>query len=225
MVKYLLVGWVPQTDAAAQQTKMKQGMPIGIEAPADDQIIEFDPEDLEHLPLMVVVKVVYDEKDTSTQSFVLCRQINDLCTLYMVGQKEVFYLSQFRDSTTNKKDRGGAWNRMVSKYALQELEGPKTARGLKWRRARDPSKLAGVYEEPNDVWSTKELKEILAEVDRDVTFALPENTALRNFSDLRMEGSEGFTQEEARDVLQEMRVTWPDIQGDKIDADQIYCLG
>lgn len=182
--KYLLVGWVPHDLNTTYLTlKDKAGRDVGTKAPEnEDDIIKFDvnaPGD--ELPLMAVVKVA-DKTVESVRSYVLIRQENDLCTPHMVPQKEIFYFARYRDNTTNMKNRGGNWNRVVQRYSVKAGDKPGSAASLTDQttlrnrvlaRSMTPQNqmkllLAG-YQSSANTWFLDTFLETLLEVREDLT--------------------------------------------------------
>jgi len=226
LYRYLLVGWVPQnTNSEPEATKGKHGGIVGITRPSKDDIITFDTNNIDNLPLMAVVEMTDNENETSTPSFVLLHQYNDVCTPYTVGADEIYYLSIFRDHSTAKHTRKANWNRLVRKFALAQDTKVPTAKQAVLRRARDQSKLVlppmmslknevgaliAAYSQSKEPWCMDELAKLLEGIDNDLTMAPPENTALHAFANLGTAEAERYTEAEAKDLVEEMLVAWPD---------------
>ncbi|CAI6329413.1 unnamed protein product [Periconia digitata] len=232
LFKYLLIGWVPMSileeNKSETGTKRSYGTMVGLERPKDNDIIEYDHDDVDNFPMMAVVKLNSDENQLSTRCYVLMHQEDGTCTSYAVSADDVFYMSMYRDETSSKKDRKGNWNRLVNKFALQQT--PITGNPPALRRARDRSKsvlppttsleneinsLLATYELTKKPWCLDEFKEILEDLNPDPVNAPPENTALHGFANLE-DDSALFTQAKAQNVIDEIRIAWPDTEVDPV---------
>ena len=208
---YLLVGWVP-AELNAEHRRMSKEVakqkPVGVKRPKT--LLQFDDD---NLPFMVVTPVT-DHKPYSVKLYALLYLKGGVCTPYSVGQKDVFYLPQYRDNTTSK-DRGPTWNRLVLKASvrLQTIASEKQA---KYKRARDNIRLvlepeqsfanevlclARGYEASKNPWFLSELIQILDEADEDLKYA-PFASALRKFT--RIDAVDEFDEFDAEGVLQEL---------------------
>lgn len=236
--KYLLVGWVPQNSTGTTVTKPKHGAVVGNERPPADNIITFDPEDENSLPLMAVVDLTEDETERSTTTLVLLRQHNGICTPYTGNADEVYYLSLFRDNSTAMHDRKANWNRMVSRHSLRANTNTPTVKQTLLRRAHDQAKLVlppttslkneigaliAAYELSNDQWCLDQMTELIEDADSNLVMTLPENTALHAFPTLGNDSeAERFTETDAKKVVDETHIAWPDAE---LDVWHVRVLG
>jgi hypothetical protein len=141
LYKFMLVGWVPQGKTDIEAPKPIHGGVVGTTRPPTHQIIRFDPEDTDNLPLLAVVKRTQDQHETSITTYVLLHQRDDVCSPFVVNADEVYYLFLFRDNSTANNKRKGNWNRSVARYAVAPNTEAPTQRQSILRRARDQSKL------------------------------------------------------------------------------------
>ncbi|TAQ90573.1 hypothetical protein B7494_g1098 [Chlorociboria aeruginascens] len=116
--RYLLVGFtcrgLPDEHKNLSPDQKKQ-QPVGTSVSPNSTI---EPSEL---PIMVVTPI-QEVEQPKIDLFALLGPRAGLCTPYQIGQKATFYLSQFRDGTTDKKLRGPQWNKLVAKYALRPSE-------------------------------------------------------------------------------------------------------
>lgn len=209
---YLLVGWVP-AELNAEHRRMSKEVakqkPVGVRRPKT--VLQFDDD---NLPFMAVTPVT-DHKPYSAKLYALLYLKGGVCTPYSVGQKDVFYLPQYRDNTTSK-DRGPAWNRLVLKASVR-LQTNASEKQAKYKRARDNIRLvlepkqsfanevlclARGYEASKNPWFLSELIQILDEADEDLKYAPPLASALGKFT--RIDAVDEFDEFDAEGVLQEL---------------------
>jgi hypothetical protein len=138
--KYLLVGWV-LPDFKAKDGKAGHGAIVGNQRPPEDEITVFDADDTDNIPLMAVVEVTNDQDETKTSTYVLLHQQDDLCTPYIVGADEVYYLPLFRDNTTAKISRKRNWNIMVAKHSVVPSDEIEMTKQPALQCTRDQAKL------------------------------------------------------------------------------------
>jgi hypothetical protein len=244
--RYLFVGWVLDnveattiTKSARNDTKRTRKAPLGTVAPKDDAILE--PGDA--LPLMAVVRTAIGEFDpaarSSLQTFVLLKQHAGLCTPYMVAQDRVFYLSAFRDETNDLKHRGKNWNDMVAKHAILSSENAPSVKRIQMSKGRDQTKfqvgptaslkneiltLSTSYELSNNIQFLQELEKVLEYADQDLKHVPVHNEHLRRFVDaVDEEGQdeELFTLQDAMNMVEEIKVCWPDVQ---VAPEKLYLI-
>ena len=132
---YLLVGWIPaelNVEHERMSKEVARQKPVGVRRPKT--VLQFDDD---NLPSMAVTPVT-DHEPNSVKLYALLCLKGGVCTPYSVGQKEVFYLPQYRDNTT--KDRGPAWNRLVLKTSVR-LQTDASEKQAKYERARDNVRL------------------------------------------------------------------------------------
>ena len=138
---YLLVGWVP-AELNAEHGRMSKEVakqkPVGVRRP--NTVLQFDDD---NLPSMAVTPVMAN-KPNSVKLYALLYLKGGVCTPYSVGQKDVFYLPQYRDNTISK-DRGPAWNRLVLKASVR-LQTDASEKQAKYRRARARDNIRLVLE-------------------------------------------------------------------------------
>jgi hypothetical protein len=236
--QFLVIGWVPSQ--AVPKTAAPRGV-LGHTRPKDDDILEYDPQSCDSLPLIAVVPVLPQAKDVLV--YVLLLQKDGLCTPYKVGQPAVFYMSMFRSDTTAQKKRPADWNAECMRHALKATENPTAEQNTQSRlqRAKDATKLVlppmqgvsneiaaltSAYTLGRDPWCLDQLEKILVEMDDDLVMAPAENTALRMFVDLGMEEEEtaqvededmdqeeenSFSEEHAKQLAREVAVSWPGV--------------
>jgi cytochrome c556 len=209
---YLLVGWVP-AELNAEHRRMSKEVakqkPVGVRRPRT--VLQFDDD---NLPSMAVTPVT-DHKPYSVKLYALLYLKGGVCTPYSIGQKDVFYLPQYRDNTTSK-DRGPAWNRLVLKASVR-LQTVASEKQAKYKRARDNIRLvlepeqsfanevlclARGYEASKNPWFLSELIQILDEADEDLKYAPPLASALGKFT--RIDAVDEFDEFDAEGVLQEL---------------------
>jgi len=209
---YLLVGWVPaelNAEHGRTSKEVAKQKPVGVRRPKT--VLQFDDD---NLPSMAVTPVMDHEPD-SVKLYVLLYLKGGVCTPYSVGQKDVFYLPQYRDNTTSK-DRGSAWNRLVLKASVR-LQTDASEKQVKYKRAGDSIRLvlepeqsfanevlclARGYEASKHPWFLSELAQILDEFDEDLKYARPLASALKKFT--RIDAVDEFDENDAEGVLQEL---------------------
>jgi hypothetical protein len=222
LYKFMLVGWVPQGKTNIDVPKPKYGVVVGTTRPPANQIIRYDPEDTDDFPLMAVVKRTEDPNETSTRTYVLLYQRDDVCSPFVVNSDEVYYLCLFRDNSTANKNRKSNWNRNVARYAVAPNTKAPTQRQSILRRARDQSKLnfseelsiekyinalAAAYVKMKDPRCLEKIKKIIDDIG-----APPANPALHAFANLGDPGSGPYTLVEAQKVVTEIQIEYPDLE-------------
>ncbi|XP_014560744.1 hypothetical protein COCVIDRAFT_23022 [Bipolaris victoriae FI3] len=236
MDRYLLVGWVPQTQQQPGKIVRKYGRPVGIDRPDKAKIITFD-KDEDDLPLMVVVKSSDEEVElTSVHKFVLLEQADGLCIPYNVHSKEVYHLSLYRDMTTSNCKRLAAWNQVACQYAYQGRKRPETGTTKRLQGARDMKKavLPPNKHSDNDVdeTSTEDMSEDnasslqemtdVSDIDKGLTFNPLKHKELQAFADAGNEENEPFTQAQADAMVKEAQVAWSNVQ--HLNSYHVYLL-
>jgi hypothetical protein len=130
------ISWVPRSirnyegaKGSSRAACLTNNTPAGVQIPPDEDILRFDPTNVNDMPLMAVVKVSDDDNsDIKIRTFVLLDQKDGVCTPYNVHQKDVSYLAAYRDNTTDRQSRGGKWNTLVKKHSVRTTNRPKTER-------------------------------------------------------------------------------------------------
>lgn len=238
LLKFLLVGWVPQSTAAASDIpKGKHGRAVGLTRPPSGSIIRFDPADIDSLPLLAVVKVTDTEHETTTQVYVLLHQSHDVCTPYTVGADDVYYLSHFRDGTTARHNRKGNWNRLIRKFAFTPGTNVPSAKQTVLQHAQDQAKpvlpptmslktgieaLIATKSRSKEPQCLDGHKTLLSAADDDLVRAPPTNTALHKFANLGTANSQPFTEAEANDVVKDLIAMVP---GCEPNTEHVRALG
>ena len=209
---YLLVGWVP-AELNAEHGRMSKEVakqkPVGVRHPKT--VLQFNDD---NLPSIAVTPVTDHELD-SVKLYALLHLKGGVYTPYSVGQKDVFYLPQYRDNTTSK-DQRPAWNRLVLKTSVR-VQTDALERQAKYKRARDNVKLilepensfaneilclARGYEASESSWFLSKLTQILDKSNKDLKYAPPLTSALRKFT--RIGAVNEFDEKDAEGVLQEL---------------------
>lgn len=98
----------------------------------------------EEAPPILVVTSITKVEPLAVQLSALARPGYGLCTPCQIGQISVFYRHEFRDATTNIRDRGPAWNSLVKEYSARKIgtvDKPPTETQKRFQRARDPVRL------------------------------------------------------------------------------------
>lgn len=250
--QYLLVGWVPRSledlgDAGTTQRAayLSNNVPVGVMKPPKGALLTFDPDDIDDLPLMAVVKITDDEDpESKVRTYVLLRQKDDTCTPYVANQKDIFYLAAYRDNTTAGHKRGGKWNQLVKKDCMRSTNRPKTEKQRRYERARDQSKLilspslslkneitslvAG-YKQSKDPWFLDELQQVLVEIDQDLMLSPSENSSMLLFGLLddndvpldETDSVETFTFSRARAMVTELSKMYTELD---CSAERLFLL-
>ncbi|EUC43043.1 hypothetical protein COCMIDRAFT_101888 [Bipolaris oryzae ATCC 44560] len=237
MERYLLVGWVPQTQQQPGKVVRRYGRPVGIDRPEEDKIITFD-KDEDDLPLMVVVKSLDEEvKLASVFKYVLLEQVDGLCTPYSINSKEVYHLSLYRDMTTMNHKRLAAWNQLACKYAYQGHKKPEVWNTKRSQATRDremavppPNKDSG-----NDVDATStedmlednasyssEMADVPSDISEDLSCDSDKIRELQAFVDAANKENAPFTQAQADVMVEEAQVLWSNAQ--HLDSYHVYLL-
>lgn len=167
-------------------------------------MLQFDDD---NLPSMAVTPVT-DHKPYSVKLYAPLYLKGGVFTPYSVGQKDVFYLPQYRDNTTSK-NRGPAWNRLFLKASVR-LQTDCSEKQAKYKRARDNIRLVlepeqsfanevlcltRGYEASKRPWFLSELAQILDESKEALKYAPPLASALRKFTRIDEKDAEGVLQE------------------------------
>ncbi|OCK91235.1 uncharacterized protein K441DRAFT_698536 [Cenococcum geophilum 1.58] len=156
----------------------------------------------------MAVTPVTDHKPYSVKLYAPLYLKGGVFTPYSVGQKDVFYLPQYRDNTTSK-NRGPAWNRLFLKASVR-LQTDCSEKQAKYKRARDNIRLVlepeqsfanevlcltRGYEASKRPWFLSELAQILDESKEALKYAPPLASALRKFTRIDEKDAEGVLQE------------------------------
>jgi hypothetical protein len=223
--QYMLVGFTLrglEDDHFKMHASQKKQVPVGTHL-AVDSIIEY-----KDLPLLVVIKMQESEQ-TKVELKVLLRSKLGLCRPYHVGQKECFYLPIFRDQTTDKKQRGPAWNQLVAKQAWRPSIQEVSSKQDTFKRARNTTKivlepklslqneicsLVECFQKSGDMWHLKELEAVLLRAEEDLVFTPPAaNTIMKKF----IENEESFDDGDPALMVDELRQLWPELEIDATD--------
>lgn len=238
--KYVIVGYasrhkIEHLNVQSKGSHVKKQKPLGVELPDDPALIHrWDDKE----PPCYVVAEIINRKPYSIQLWCLLNPSNQLCTPYTIGQDEVFYRHEFRDSTTNIKDRGPNWNKKVEFHIVRpgEEDTPLTEKQARFKHARENIKLvfnpnvsvanevaflAKGYERKKDIWFIREIQSILKSIDGDLNFRpLKENRGLRKF----IEEEEEMDEESSELVLQDLTALWPSLNVESVSAKQVQKL-
>ena len=213
-----------QKEQMAVSTQLGSGGDAVIDGPGSQQ-----------LPIMVVAQIQEAEQE-ATSLYALLRPARGLYTPYQIGQKGCFYLSIFRDDTTDLKARGPAWNRLVQKQCVRPSAQTKlSAKQERYKKARNTSKvilesirslqnelscLVACFAKTRDPWHLKELAEVLEGADEDLEYQpKPSNDALRKFVD---NDETEWDDDDWKQMIKEFHEEWPDI--DEITAVDVSVL-
>jgi hypothetical protein len=220
--QYMVVGYVqrfPSDDlqkVAPWQTRQKA---VGTEAPSAEHIIKWDPKE----PPVLVVTEVLNQQPDRIQLWALINPKNGVCVPHQISQGVVFYRSQFRDNTTDIKNRGPNWNTKVAFHSMKPelIAASLTEKQQKFRHARDPVKLVfnpkvsfsnelltlgACYRHTKNPWYLKEIQAVLRAVDSDPNCRpLLENAGLHIF----VESKEPIDEEQSQMVVRDFLKMWP----------------
>ena len=171
----------PSDDLQKVAPWQKKQKAVGTKAPSAEHIIKWDPKE----PPVLVVTEVLNQQPDGIQLWALIKPKNGVCVPHQISQRVVFYRSQFRDNTTDIRNRGANWNTKVAFHSVKPglIAAPLTEKQHKFRHARDPVKLvfdpnvsvcneiaslAANYYHTNDKWYLREIQAVLRAVDSDV---------------------------------------------------------
>jgi len=220
--KYMVVGYAqrfPSDDIQKVAPWQKKQKAVGNKAPSAEHIIKWDPKE----PPVLVVTEVLNQRPDGIQLWALIKPKNGVCVPHQISQRVVFYRSQFRDNTTDIRNRGTNWNTKVAFHSVKPglMGAPLTEKQQKFRHARDPVKLVfnprvslsnellslgASYRHTKDPWFLKEIQAVLRAVDSDVDCRpLPDNAGLRLF----VESKEPIDEEQSQMVVRDFLEMWP----------------
>jgi hypothetical protein len=162
-----------------------------------------------------VVTEVLGQQPDGLQLYALLQPRNGLCTPYSISRDFVFYRAEFRDNTTDIKNRHTNWNLRVVHHSVRPGldSAPLSQKQEKFKRTKDPVKLvfdpnlslcneiaslAASYNHTKKPWYLQEIKSVLEAVDGDLNYRpLSENVSLRLF----VEAEQPFYEEQSQDAV------------------------
>ena len=220
--KYMVVGYVQRFPSDHLQNIapwQKRQKAVGTEAPSAEHIINWDPKE----PPALVVTEVLNQPPDRVQLWALIKPKNGVCVPHQISQVVVFYRSQFRDNTTDIKNRGASWNTKVAFHSVKPelIAASLTEKQQKFKHVRDPVKLVfnpkvslsneilslvASYRHTKDPWFLKEVQAVLRAVDSDSNCRpLPDNAGLHLF----VESKEPIDDEQSQMVVRDFLEMWP----------------
>ncbi|TAQ83551.1 hypothetical protein B7494_g8125 [Chlorociboria aeruginascens] len=186
----------------------------------------------EETPLLVVTPISPDP-EKKTDLYALLEPSLGLCTPYIIMQTKVFYLPAFRDNTTAKKERGPAWNQLVTTAAASHSRTEQlSAKQATFKKARNTTKivlepkaslmneiscLTDCFLATGEVWHLKELQAVLEQAQTDLQDPPPGRPVLHKF----VHNDERFEKEDPESMIEELRELWRELE---IDATDILLL-
>ncbi|KAK4157582.1 hypothetical protein C8A00DRAFT_29425 [Chaetomidium leptoderma] len=221
--QYLVVGFtIPglKPDHFKKHPSQKKQMPVGVQL---DPTSIISGTDLPH-PILVVVRIQETEPE-GTVLYALLNPQRGLCTPHHIGQKGCFYLPIFRDSTTDLKTRGPAWNKLVQKVSIRpttQRPQPQSAKQA-FKKARSTAKLVldparslqcelsllvESFIEFGQPWHIKEARRVVGDAEHDLDH-IPKRTqeALKDFVD---NGITSWSTEYSEKMIDDFYELWPE---------------
>jgi hypothetical protein len=220
LAKYLVVGYALRSADKKLNTAVGKKIKIGSEKEHPEHTIKWDKN---AIPLLVVTEILEDRPD-GIQLWALLKPRNSLCSAFQIGQDQVFYRYEFRNSITAVKERSSTWNKLVAAESVRPgVNKPLSAKELVYKKVKDTTRvllptnqsflnevllLVSGFEKRRDPWFLEELRAVLCEADEDLKYTpLPNHNALKQFA----EKGRDFNIENAVTLLEELADTWPEI--------------